>query len=61
MKDGGDQIQEVQDWDPSCCGLSLETGRDWDPSCLLEMGLDLGRVQAEASLPWGGQEWTFRQ
>lgn len=49
--DGGDQIQEVQDLAPSCCGLSLERDRDSDPSCLLEMALDLGRVQAEVSLP----------
>lgn len=29
-----------------------------DPSCLLEMALGLGRVQAEVSLPLGGQGWT---
>lgn len=54
----GVQIQEVPGWAPSCCGLILETGLDSDPSWLPEMAPGLGRVQAEASLPSEGQEWT---
>lgn len=58
VEGGGVQIQEVPGWAPSCCGLSLERGLGSGPSYLLEMALGLGRVQAEVSLPSGGQEWT---
>lgn len=55
---GGVQIQEARGWAPSCCGLSPARDQDWAPSCLLETAQGLGRVQAEVSLPLGGQEWT---
>ena len=58
MEGGGAQNQVALDWAPSCCGLTLVRDPDSGPSCLLEMALGLGRVQAEVSLPSGGQEWT---